>query len=664
MDCEIKSHYIMNKFFTALFLVFSIPCLIQAQDGYVKFNSDHKYGDNKFVFCFKGEVLPFIYSNKKDKIKIIVREDTIEQSQSSKYFNIFDSPNKSYYPYAKSFVKLIDDKLVFVDGTSISSKDTIRLISNNGNELFKLVNIRKERINKAQCGEFIRLIITNTPSIFYSVANLEVYIPPDDDGDGVLNENDSCPESKGVPENYGCPPKDSPAGFFDSIKWWYYLILLFGIGGVLGGIWVLLRKKRLNPNEVRFEGDSLNDFADKYGGLDKLSQLNPGLIPTKTEWNKMKNYANDRNSKLKTLKGKKIVIPIQERNSFGFNEGGLQEQNNTSQIFEQDITKETQLSTFGNDGNISQQLKQLENNLLREIRSAGSKSNDNSNEISRLNRQIDGLKNENNKLETERRNLDSKITQLHIEKDEIYRSLQSSNSDKNKIVSDLSQLQEKVIDVDYLIGYCESVLAYLNLCKQVTKDAYDLFYRIGQQDVEQGFAIGQLLLTFQSSINSIPLGNWMQIVLEINDSGVTSSKQIKNSFKQLDNDEEKRKQFQRLLFSEVLIKYSSTILILAEAFRNLAHFQITSELINEAENLFGKYVSELLNKVKSSGLENKYVPLFKNFEEFLGQIESVDSETSYAYNRVTGIVKDSIAEIVSYGVKTSFEETKTLIILK
>ena len=314
--------------------------------------------------------------------------------------------------------------------------------------------------------------------------------------------------------------------------------------------------------------------------------------------------------------------------------------------------------------NIAQQLKQLESNLIHEIRYASSKSLDNSGEINRLNNEINNLKIENTKIKSVKQNLDSTINQLKNEKNNLEGSINSITTERNQKINELFQLKEKIISVDYLTGYCDSVLAYFKLCNQISSEAFDYFNRVSQQNLQHAFAVGHLLMKFQNSINLIPVGNWIQIVQDIKDTGITNSKQIKSSFKQLENVDDRKKQFQRLLFSEVLVKYSSSILILAEAFRNLDHFQVSSEIVNDVQSNFAKHVPELYNKVKSTGLENKYVPLFRNYEEFLGQIESVDSEKSSAYKEVTGLKKGSIAEIVSYGVKTSFEETKTLIILE
>ena len=103
-------------------------------------------------------------------------------------------------------------------------------------------------------------------------------------------------------------------------------------------------------------------------------------------------------------------------------------------------------------------------------------------------------------------------------------------------------------------------------------------------------------------------------------------------------------------------------MILAEALRNISRFKITSEIVNNIQNKFGKYVNDIVNKAKAIDLEIKYVPLFENFKGHLGQIESRDKEIGFAYKDVN-LQKDDIAEIVSYGVKTIFEDSKTYIIL-
>ncbi|UPT71040.1 MAG: hypothetical protein M0D53_01080 [Flavobacterium sp. JAD_PAG50586_2] len=229
---------------------------------------------------------------------------------------------------------------------------------------------------------------------------------------------------------------------------------------------------------------------------------------------------------------------------------------------------------------------------------------------------------------------------------------------------ELKELKEKVITVDFLTSYSESVSAYLKYCQQVSSDAYNFFNKINQQNPKQAFVAGHLLMKFQNGVNSIPVGDWLRTVQDIKDSGATTNRQLARSFSQIQNDGDKQKEFQRLLFSEVLIKYSSNILILAEAFKNFSHFQGSVEFSNEAQNIFGKHIPEIINKAKSIGLELKYVSLFESWEKYIGQVEDNGGERSIAYKDITNLEKGSIAEIVSFGVKTPpGDDTKTIIIL-
>ncbi|MDB4583893.1 hypothetical protein N9164_12130, partial [Draconibacterium sp.] len=174
---------------------------------------------------------------------------------------------------------------------------------------------------------------------------------------------------------------------------------------------------------------------------------------------------------------------------------------------------------------------------------------------------------------------------------------------------------------------------------------------------------GQLLMKFQSDINTIPCGNWAQIVQDIVDTRVTNNQRLIRSFAQCEKENDIIKEFQRLLYSEVLVKYSSTLLILTEAFAKLSRFNFESGLANESKSIFGKHASEIVSKAKSTGLEIKYVSLFENFEKYLGDVDSIDSDRSFPYKEISDLEKGAIAEIVSFGIKTNFEDTKTIIIL-
>lgn len=629
----------MNKQFATFTLFFSTLFYAQAQDGFIKFQRDSEYKE-KTIKVFKGEIIPFTKTAKSDKINIIMGYDTIADIKKTSDNFTEVSSNTSYDSQKDDFVKVKQGGLIRIDVSSISTgSDTIKFIS----EKLEVTPIVKNTIfdlDASKIGKSFRLIISNSPTIFYSIDKLKQFVEPVQSSTNVDSEVDINNESQ-ITES--------------GLSWWHYVLIALGIAGLLGlGVWKYIQyQMKPYSNKVKFKGGSLTEFADQYGGLDKLSSLNKGIIPTKSEWNKLKNNDQAKSDKIKELKGKHIIIREENETTFGF-QGDKNQPNIDQSHSESPKDTYVQPTNFGNN-EFSGQLRQMENNLLSAIQRVGS-NNNNSNEINRL-------RTEKAELESKFNGLNTSLNQLKADKSNLETNLQFANAEKSQIQAEISILKEKVITVDFLKSYSDSVFSYLKFCQQVSTDAYSCFNKISQQNPKQAFAAGHLLMKFQTSINSIPIGNWLQTVQDIKDTGATTNKQLIRSFSQIQNDGEKQKEFQRLLFTEVLTKYSSNILILAEAFKNLSRFQVPPELANDIQNTFGKHVTEIVSKAKAAGLEIKYVSLFKNFEEYLGQIESVDKERTLAYREVIGLQKNEIAEIDSYGVKNNFEDSKTYVIL-
>jgi len=650
----------MNRLLITLVLILSCSTLLQARDGYLKFTKDTELSGKKF---YRGEIYPISKEIKeKNTIYFAFYSEELTPGKNAKKMDI-EPDDKTQTK--NDYVQLKDSNYIYIDVKSLNKgNDTIWLVSE--------MNVRKSVISpmtlkKEDCGHSFRLIIPNSPTLLYSLASLsnlkKTAEQQDSDGDGVLDINDKCPNLYGTVSNNGCPGIVEK-GFFASLEWWHYIVFVLILGGIIIGAWKYFNNRKLNPNEVRFKGNSLTEFANCYGGLNKLNTMNPGVIPTQKEWLSLKNNEREKQNLINKLKGQKILIKSENATLFGFDD--LTSNANNSQIEDDEANNNIEMNinlTNAVKDTISIQLTRLERNIINEIQRTTSRSNENSNELSRLKTEIGTLKSDNIKFRTDNQNLDSKIIQLVNEKELLDRSINSLNEEKNKKGLELKQLQEIVITANFLSGYCESVIDYFKLCKDVINDAYSYFNRISQLDIQQASILGHLLTKFQISINSIPVGNWLQIIQDIKDTGATANKKLIRSFSQIQSEEEKKREFQRLLFSDVLIKYSSCILILAEEFRNLVNFNVPEELAIEAHRIFSKHVSELNIKIKSTGLENKYVPLFQNFEKFLGNIESVGKEKNLAYKGINGLEKGAIAEIISYGIKTSFEDTKTQIIL-
>ncbi len=631
----------MNKFFTTL-LLFVSSSNLQAQDGYIKYHTDSEYR-GKAVKVYKGEILPYFNSTKASKINVLIGNDTItDLALQSKNYEIVQSPNTSYQSQKGTLVQLKKGGLVLVNATVIPRTDTVTLIAENGKQLTQLIDKREAQINQPDCGKIFRLIITNAPSIFYASDKLTPFVEPEQ------------PEQVGTKTTEEVPK----AGW----AWWYYALIILVAGGIGFGFWKIIKgRKKIKPNEAVFNSSSLKDFASQYGGVKKLGELNPNLIPP--NWDKLQN--TEKQQIINNLQGKRLIVRGDNETSFGFQE------TNKDSSFEQPITrdwdspKETfvQPSNFSSNDNISQQLRQVENSILSAIRLSGS-GNNNSNELNKLRNEKTELESKLKTVENEKKNSELKQMQLQTDKSTLENNLQNANDEKNKIQNEIKELKEKVIAVEFLKGYSETVFSYLKYCQQVSNEVINFFNKIYQQNPNQAITAGHFLMKFQNSVNSILIGDWLRTVQDIKDSGATTNRQLTRSFVLIQNDNDKLKEFQRLLFSDVLTQYSSNLLILVEAFKNLSRFQGSTEFANEAQNTFGKHVTEIVNKAKSTGLELKYVSLFESWEKHIGQVEDYGGERSLAYKEITGLEKGAIAEIVSFGVKTPLgEDTKTIIIL-
>lgn len=642
----------MNKLFATFALLTLTFCFAQAQDGYVKFHTDSEYR-NKTIKVFKGEIVPFINGSKANKKNVIVGFDTITDLVStSKTFEVVTSPNTTYNSQKADYLQIKKGGVVWVNATAIPNTDTVTLISESGKQLTQLIGKREAQINQSELGKTCRLIISNSPSIYYSTDKLKQFVEPE-----PVQEGENTETHKEEPKNEG---------------WAMWQIILFSVIGLgiigLGGWWFIKKRRNDDLEEVyvTFNGNSLKDFASDNGiSLAKLMKFNKNVIDNKYD----KYDDRDRKQVQKELKGKKLMIGYQPKGSFqNINQYPTNEPPKNPQQEspkERESPQETfvQPTNFGNNNELSSQLRQMESTLIREIQRMSS-GNSNQNEINKLRNEKTELENKLKAVENDKRNSDLKQMQLQTDKSTLENILQNANDEKSRVQNEIKELKERVIAVDFLKGYSESVFSYIKYCQQVSSDAYSFFNKISHQNPKQAFAAGHLLMKFQNAINPIPIGDWLRTVQDIKDSGATTNRQLTRSFSQIQNDGDKQKEFQRLLFSEVLTKYSSNTLILAEAFKNLSRFQGSGDFANEAQSTFGKHVTEIVSKAKSTGLEIKHVPLFESWEKYLGQVEDNGGERSLAYKEIGGLEKGAIAEIVSYGVKTSLgDDTKTIIIL-
>jgi len=637
----------MNKLFATFVLLTLTFCIADAQDGYIKYHTDSEYR-NKAVKVFKGEIVPFINASKANKINVIIGADTItDLGSTSKSFEVVASANTTYNSQKADFLQLKKGGVVWVNVTAIPNTDTVTLISESGKQLTQLIENREVQVNQSELGKTCRLIISNSPTLFYSTENFKQFV----ESESVQETENTESQTEGKSET--------------SWAWWYYVIIALGVFGLGFGIWIYIKnKKNPNSNEVVFKSGSLTEFADQYGDLDKLSSLNKGIIPTKSEWNKLKNNESAKADMVKRLKGKRIIIKAENETSFGFQDSNYQTNNEQSQTKEWDSPKEAfaQPTNLGNNKELSGQLRQMKDEIIQEIK-LGRSGNNNQNEIDKLRNEKTEVENILKLLETDKKNVDAKLLQMQSEKSTLETNLQNTNDEKSRVQNEIKDLNERVIAVEFLKGYTENVFSYLRYCQQVSSDAYNFFNKINQINPEQALVPGQLLMKFYGNTMQIPLGNWFQITQDIKETGTTTNKSLIYGISQFDSEEERKREFQRILYSEVITKYHSSILILAESFRNLEGFQVSFESVRDTQKTFSEHVISLLSKARAIGLETKYVPLFKSFEDYPGLGESVNQKVSVAYRAVLGLEKNSVAEILHYGWKIEDGEEKTQFIL-
>jgi hypothetical protein len=575
----------MNRFLAILIVLFTSAGLLQAQQ-YVRVKKDFEDSSIKF---FKGEI--YVYDSVKKQFTV-----------NGKKFKRTD--NVELY----TGVKQLKDTDRFVEEIEIDGKKYIQInISSvdNGNDTVWLANSKEKAVPiltnktlKRKSGDLensFRLIIPNAETIWYNKKN--------------------------------------------SFSWWW----IYAMSAVLLLI-IIRRRKTLLPfagkhvagkaskpfRTAVFNVSIMSEFADKYGGMDKLYELNPGLIPSPEKWNTMDDY--DKRSVIIRLQGKSVKIPFET-------------------TVHKDIAAQPAYRAESHQTSLAIEKVRLEEQLKFK-----------NSEINRLHREKESLTAEKVQLEYQLQAKSEEINLLQQEKIQ-WHSEYVSLSEYKALETRYDLLNGKTVSVDFLRDFAESVSAYFSLCREAERQANSYYERIVLRYDYNAAIIACLLQKFRNSIYDVPVGEWRQIIKDIADTGITANRQVIRILSQPSAESEKQREFRRILFREVIIRYSSSILILAESFRNLARFGIDGVFADEAGKDFGEYVTEIEIKAKTIDVEIKYVPLFEKFDAYSAKVESVNQNRSFPYSEVHGLEQDSIAEIVSYGVKTEFEDIKTQIII-
>jgi hypothetical protein len=411
--------------------------------------------------------------------------------------------------------------------------------------------------------------------------------------------------------------------------WWIYvlgIILLSATGSVIARSYNIYAHKKKNPyKKVILKGGGILEF-NRYGGLDKLHKLNSDIIPSSEEWSKL-NYSQEKD-KIHELKGASIIVPKKSNN-------------------------ESLSTSSTSDVNISQ----LQNKIIELKNSKITLET----EKSELKKQLTIKDSEINKLDQENSVLTDKITRLEaqIKGEDNNKVLLSEYKDLETRYNSLLALNKKIVPVDFLKNDAEALYIYLIYCKEVEGIA-GKYFRTVKSDANASTKIACLLQKFRDSIWNLPVGDWLQILKDIQDTGISVNKEVIRIISQPEDNREKQREFRKTLLGEVIVSYSSNVLILAESFRNLTRFGIEAD---DAELDFGKYVAGIVSKAKTIDLDIKYVPLFEKYDKYAARVESMNRSRSFPYSEVRDLQRDDIVEIISYGVKTEFDDTKTQIII-
>jgi hypothetical protein len=255
--------------------------------------------------------------------------------------------------------------------------------------------------------------------------------------------------------------------------------------------------------------------------------------------------------------------------------------------------------------------------------------------------------------------LNKDIEQGNQKINELNSELTQVQKKKQEIESEYQKYSEKVIFVDYLEPYAKATYDYYNFCQTGYIKALEYFQKLNHSDSELVSIVSQLLVKFNSKIPN-KTNQWVGVINEIKDSKATANIDLIRSLKQIPNNEEKSKEFRRILLKEVFDKYSSNIFILTEELSNLSKFTTdNTSVVKDFEQFFTSFKSELHSKTKAIGLDLNYVPLFEHYEKYAAVTKLANQTCSLPYKNIKNISKDSVLEIINYGFGN--EETNVIL---
>jgi len=397
--------------------------------------------------------------------------------------------------------------------------------------------------------------------------------------------------------------------------------------------------EKLIPIKIRYSGESFTEFAEKNDiSRDKLFRLNDKRLK---KYEKITDNVK-RESFKKKLQGSDLIV--------GYKSTG-------ADIITDSDTKPYLTNNITDNGD--KRLSFEKNEYQKSVKTSSQEN--------RIIARIDEIEYEVSRIREKNRTLEGIITSF-IEKEKLTSQLNETRIQLNKEISEKQALEDKlviyadkVILTEFLVQFAEIAEEYFNMAETVYNKTLELYRKLSNnKDENCSVILGQLLMKYNLSLPP-DIGTWKEILKEIKNK-VTSSPDLINSFRQIVSEEEKLKEFKRILFRDNLKKHASCTLILTEELSNLSKFINGNEAITrEYENYFSDISKSLHGKIVNLGLDFKYVPLFTDSKEYMGFTQRINQECSLPYKNVLQTLqKNSILEIISY----SFDENeKTKIIL-
>ncbi|MDR2971949.1 MAG: hypothetical protein LBU83_08485 [Bacteroidales bacterium] len=253
------------------------------------------------------------------------------------------------------------------------------------------------------------------------------------------------------------------------------------------------------------------------------------------------------------------------------------------------------------------------------------------------------------------------ITNIGKETEEKIKKKDQQFADKLKEIEEQNKanavILEKVRKADILKEYAGKVVSYIDFGENIMKIANK---KTDNADIEIAKIMSVLLQ--QTLLKTVDIEKWKQICNDIIDTDIViQNKDLKNCF-QSNNEIEQLNAFKKQSISKLKI-FTNSILILCESYRNLSKFIENVDVVN-IESEFRNMIAEINNNAKEIGItEISEVRIFTSIDS--NNAGSVDGRPSLPYSIVKNLKQDDIVEIISYGMKTEFEDmTKTKVLIK